>query len=50
MTYLRIFHNARHVGLDSVRDAEVDQLQRRVDYDKICRLQVAVDDTCRERT
>lgn len=48
MTYLGIFHDARYVWLDSVCNTEVDQLQRSVDNDKICRLQVAVDDTCTE--
>lgn len=49
-SYLRILHDASYIWLDSVCDAEVNQFQRGIDYDKICWLQVTVDNSYIEDT
>lgn len=44
--YRRVLHDTCDIRLNSVCDPKVDQLQRSVYDDKICRLQVTVDDSC----
>lgn len=44
--YRRVLHDTCDIWLNSVCDPKVDQLQRSVYDDKICRLQVTVDDSC----
>lgn len=48
--YRRVLNDTRDIWLNSVCDSKVDQLQRSIHDDKICRLQVTVDDSCAAQT